>query len=171
MSSKTTRAPVPDEVDRFIKDNIRTFMLTLRRDGSPTGHPMGGFYGDGLFLNMYHDSVKARNLFRDPAICCVVTTLSDSPDFEGVMWRGNARYMPPEKVFEEAAPRGALKAGDPRQMSEERSARDAPSADNPDDPVEAEKRLSAVRARVMAGIRIVFDIVPEEVCFLRQNRR
>ena len=56
-------------------------------------------------------------------------------------------------------------------MSEGRAARGASSAENPDDPVEAEKRLSAVRDRVKAGIRIVFDIVPAKVCFLQQNRR
>ena len=43
----------------------RAFMITLRQDGSPTCHPMAGFYGGGaLYLNMYRASAKAKNLAR-----------------------------------------------------------------------------------------------------------
>lgn len=37
--------PVREEVAAFLEGNRRTFMITLRKDGSPTGHPMAGFYG------------------------------------------------------------------------------------------------------------------------------
>ena len=159
-------SPVPREVDEFIAKTTRCFMVTLRKDGSPTAHPMGGFSGGGLFLNMYRESVKAKILFRDPRICCLVTTASDAPDFQAIAYRGQARFVP---IEEDATGRQGLeRARNPYATSEERT-RAARSA-TPDDPEEARRRLSAVNERVKAGIRIVFEVVPEDAAFLQKVR-
>ena len=86
------RAQIDADVDAFMEENGRTFMITERADGSPTAHPMAGFYGEGrLYLNMYFKSLKHRNLQRDPRITCLVTTPSDDDPFRAVVYRGRAR--------------------------------------------------------------------------------
>ena len=57
---------VPEDAQDFMKNNGRTFMITKRKDGSPTAHPMASWYGGFLYLNMYKASIKSKNLDRDP---------------------------------------------------------------------------------------------------------
>lgn len=162
------QAPVPKDITDFMDQHNRCFMVTFRKDGSPTAHAMAGFSGGGLFLNMYRDSIKAKNLFRDPNICCLIATPSDAPGFRAAMYRGQARFVP---VEEDAAGRkGLARARNPHATSEEARSR-APKAANPDDPAEAKRRLSAVQDRVKAGVRIVFEVLPERTGFLNKVRK
>lgn len=165
--AEAKRVQVPKEVMDFMENNGRTFMITLRKDGSPTAHPMGGFVGGGLYLNMYRDSVKFKNLNRDPSICCMLTTPSNAKDFKAAIYRGRARFVPYEETPGESAPKGLRRARAPYEQNNERpKPKDAP----PDDPVEAKRRLSAVEERVKAGIRVVFEIAPEQAGFLDKVR-
>ena len=43
MTTKS-RAAIPDDMDDHIERSSRTFMVTRRKDGSPTCHPMARFY-------------------------------------------------------------------------------------------------------------------------------
>src|ERR1700722_9861625 len=98
---------IPDDLDAHIQASMRTFMVTRRKDGSPTCHPMARFYVDrGYYLNMYAASIKHKNLERDPRIAVLVTTNSDDPDFEAVLVRGRARLLPAEETLSEDAPPG-----------------------------------------------------------------
>ena len=165
--AEAKRVPVPKEVRDFMDNNGRTFMLTLRKDGSPTGHPMGGFWGGGLYLNMYRDSVKNKNLLRDPSICCITTTPSDAKDFKAIVYRGSARAVPVEETSGEAAPAGLRRA---RAPLEQNNARPKPKEAPPDDPVEAQRRLDAVKEKVKAGLRLVYEVVPEQTGMLDKLR-
>ena len=56
-----------DELDAFLRAQRRAYWVTLRRDGSPTAHPMGALYEDGRVLfTSYRKSAKNRNADRDP---------------------------------------------------------------------------------------------------------
>ena len=59
------RPAIPQDASQFLESNHRTFMITLRKDGSPTGHPMAGFFGGSLYMNMYGASVKAKQQTTD----------------------------------------------------------------------------------------------------------
>jgi PPOX class probable F420-dependent enzyme len=84
---------IPPEVEEFLRENTRTFLLTLREDGSPTGHPMIGLWRSGaLWFSTYRKSAKVRNVRREARVCCVVT----SPDAgRAVALSGRAAVMPP----------------------------------------------------------------------------
>jgi molybdenum cofactor cytidylyltransferase len=65
--------PLPAEVLEQLQSHARSFLLTLRRDGSPTAHPMTALLDAGrLTFNTYRKSAKARNLERDPRLAAVL---------------------------------------------------------------------------------------------------
>lgn len=153
--------PISPAADEFLERHMRTIMITLRKDGSPTAHPMSGFYGGALYLNMYRDSPKSRNLERDSRICCVVTTETDSPDFTAAVLKGTARHVSPEEAFSDNVAPGLEKArvagagGSPRSQANE----------------EAKKRSQHAADRTRQGIRVVYEIVPREAGFLQALRK
>ncbi len=154
-----SRVEIPQDVSDFLAGNHRTFLLTLRKDGSPTGHPMAAFYGGGLYFNMYRKSVKARNLERDDSACCVVTTPSDAPDLRGVLLRGRARPVPYDEGVGGPVPPGLALARAPGSAAGQHQRQ------------EMKPVTSATAERVKAGTRVVFEIVPEEVGFLESARQ
>lgn len=167
---ETSGVPIPEGENAFMSEHNRCFMVTFRRDGSPTIHPMGGFFGGGLWLNMYNDSQKAFNLRRNASITCLMTTASDDQDFRGVIYRGLAREMTPEESMSDGLPLGAQNARAPHGFSEARTESTPPSSGDPDDPEEARLRLTAVNTYIAEGKRILFEIVPDEIGFLDQHR-
>lgn len=59
------RLPAP--VAAHLNEHSRSFLFTLRGDGSPTAHPMTALLSEGrLVFNTYRKSAKARNLQLDP---------------------------------------------------------------------------------------------------------
>ena len=151
---------VPKEVEDFLKENRRTFMITLRKDGSPTGHPMAGFYGGNLYLNMYRKSVKSKNLDRDARISCVTTSPPEAADFRAAVYTGNARLLPVEEIFAEEVPEGLAAARNPR----------TPTQDMPSIPNESERKIGDTAGRIMAGRRVVYEITPVKAAFLPEGR-
>ena len=144
---------VPDDAATFLGDNNRTFMITLRKDGSPTAHPMAGWFGpECMYLNTYRASTKAKNLGHDEADAIVVTNPSDARDFEGVVFRGRARQIPEEEVFGDDVPVGLAWARNPRSEG---------SQDQPDIPPEGERKIGETAGRVTRGVRIIFEIAPD----------
>jgi Pyridoxamine 5'-phosphate oxidase len=164
------RAHPDPEVDAFMENNGRTIMVTRRKDGSPTAHPMAGFYGEGrLYLNMYHKSLKHRNLQRDPRITCLVTTPSDQDDFRAVVYRGRARMLSIEETLAEDAPLGVQIA---RVGSMEGALREGGDTDRfaSEDPDDIRKRAKIMVERISKQTRILWEVVPDQAEFLDQVR-
>ena len=80
----------------FLESHRRIFVLTKRRDGWPTIHPMGGAWRDGaLLVNTYRKSQKVVNAQRSPRISYLVTSQDDEAPFGAVNVRGRASVMDP----------------------------------------------------------------------------
>ena len=64
---------LPVEVREHLERHSRSFLLTLRADGSPTAHPMTALLEqDRLVFNTYRKSAKARNVERDHRVGVVL---------------------------------------------------------------------------------------------------
>jgi hypothetical protein len=166
-----SRAPIPDDIDGHIERCGRTFIVTRRKDGSPTCHPMARFYADGeMYLNMYAASVKHKNLSRDPRITCLVTTDSDDPNFRAVILRGTARYLSPDETLApdaSAATRLARGIG----MEGVTKVQDAPEKFATEEPEDWLKRAAIMVERIRDGVRVLWEIVPDEVAWLDDVRQ
>ncbi len=152
---------VPEDAAGFLESSRRTFMITLRRDGSPTAHPMASWFGPSLYLNTYAASAKAKNLERDDRICCVVTNPSDAERFEGAVFRGRARLVPQDEVFADEVPPGLAWARNPRSQG---------SQEKPEPPPENLRKIGDTAGRVQRGLRVIFEISPDEVGMLQNVR-
>jgi hypothetical protein len=160
------RPPLPAEVDAFLEDNGRTFMVTKRSDGAPTAHPMARFYGEGrLYLNMYSKSMKHRNLQRDPRITCLVTTPSDSPSFRAAVYRGRARWLSIEETLADDAPLGVQIARVGSMDSALQAGGDT-SRFASEDPDDLRKRAKILVERISKQTRVLWEVMPEENEFL-----
>lgn len=152
---------IAEEAEDFMAANRRTFMITLRKDGSPTAHPMAGFFGGRLYLNAYGKSAKARNLERDDRICCIITNPSDAESFQGALYSGRARPLTPDEVFAERVPDGLAWARNPRSQG---------SQDQPDIPPEPDRKIGDTAGRISSGLRTIFEVSPDEVGMLADVR-
>ncbi|MEE9285772.1 MAG: pyridoxamine 5'-phosphate oxidase family protein [Dehalococcoidia bacterium] len=140
-------AGVPQDVDDFLASHSRTFLLTLRPDGSPTAHPMTGLYNNGaLSFSTYRKSAKTRNVQRDPRAACLVTTTHDDPDFQAVVFRGPARVLESQEMPQRRRPTG-----------------DTPSVSS--------GTASRATKRLKSGKRIILEVAPELVGFLDDLRK
>jgi hypothetical protein len=107
--------PLEREVDAFLQAHRRAYWVTLRRDGSPTAHPMGGLYEDGrLLFTSYRKSAKNRNVDRDPRCCVLLANEYDATSLEVVTLKGFARVRegapPPRMLLEQAGEAGPGRA-------------------------------------------------------------
>jgi hypothetical protein len=164
------RAEVGADIDAFMEENGRTFMITKRRDGSPTAHPMAGFYGEGrLYLNMYFKSLKHKNLQRDPRITCLVATPSDEEAFRAVVYRGRARNLTLEETLAEDAPVGVRVARVGSMDGALQDGGDTTRFTN-EDPDDLRKRAKIMVQRIAKQTRVLWEVVPEQAEFLDQVR-
>src|SRR5260370_5614883 len=88
---------IPDDAAAFLGRYTRAFLLTRRRDGAPTIHPMVAFFGDGrVSMTTYRKSAKARNVERDPRAACLVVNGYGKDEVRGVLVRGRGalRHAP-----------------------------------------------------------------------------
>jgi len=136
------------DVTDFLAAHTRAFLLTRRRDGAPTIHPMTGFFADGrVVFNTYRKSAKTRNVERDAhAAVVVVNGYGAAGDrVEAVALRGSA----------------AVRSGVPAV---------APGA-----PAEAPRVSGSVAGRVAermaSGKRILIEITPTAARRLRPPGR
>jgi hypothetical protein len=165
-----TRAPIPEDIDEYLEQHGRTFIVTRRKDGSPTCHAMARFYADGeLYLNMYATSIKHKNLTRDPHITCLVTTDSDDPDFRAVVLRGTARYLSPDQTLSPDASAGVRLA---RGIGMEgvTKVEDAPEKFAVEEPEDWLKRAAIMVERIRDGVRVLWEVVPDQVAWLDDVR-
>jgi nitroimidazol reductase NimA-like FMN-containing flavoprotein (pyridoxamine 5'-phosphate oxidase superfamily) len=165
------RTPIPDDIDAHLERHGRTFIVTRRKDGSPTCHPMARFYADReMYLNMYATSVKHKNLSRDPRICCLITTESDDPDFRAVVVRGTARYLSPEETLADDAST-AVRLARGIGMEGVKAVEDAPEKFTVEEPEDWLKRAAVMVERIRDGVRVLWEIVPDDVAWLDHARK
>lgn len=157
------------DVDAFLTQNVRTFLISRRKDGFPTAHPMGRFYAEGrFFLNMYAKSVKARNLDSDPRITCLVTSPSDTENMEFAVLRGRARHVPRDETLAPDAAPGLRLA---RSGSMERVLTEGDNTRfEHEDPTDLKKRATVMVERVAAGTRVVWEVHPDLVALFPSVR-
>jgi hypothetical protein len=166
-----SRAAIPDDIDSHLERCGRTFIVTRRKDGSPTCHPMARFYADSeMYLNMYATSTKHKNLLRDPRIACLVTTDSDSPAFRAVIVRGTTRYLSPDQTLAPDAS-AAVRLARGIGMEGVTKVEDAPEKFTTEEPEDWLKRAAIMVERIRDGVRVLWEVVPHEVAWLEDVRR
>jgi hypothetical protein len=134
---------IPDDVAAFLARHTRAFLLTRRRDGSPTVHPMTAFLADGrMTMTTYRKSAKARNVERDPRAACLVVNGYGASDVHGVLVRGRA----------------SLRAG--VLSVPERSAGGAPKVSG--------DVTGRIAERMASGKRVFLDLEPDEATFVQR---
>jgi hypothetical protein len=168
----TDRPEIPDDIDEFLEGSKgkRMFMVTLRKDGSPTCHPMARFYNDRMYLlNMYAASQKHKNLDRDPRIFCLSTEASDAAEMRPAMWRGHARLVDADETLSRDAPKAVVEA---RGIGMEgvKAVEDAPEKFLTEEPTDWLKRASVMVERIRDRVRLLWEIVPEQVDWLKNTR-
>jgi pyridoxamine 5'-phosphate oxidase-like protein len=132
---------IPDDVAAFLGRHTRMFLLTRRRDGAPTIHPMTGFFADGrVTMTTYRKSAKARNVARDERASCLVVNGYGREDVQGALVRG----------------RGRLREG----------AMVAPGASASAVPKVSDSVTARVADRMASGKRVLLDVEPDEARFV-----
>ena len=134
---------IPDDVAAFLAAHTRVFLLTRRRDGAPTIHPMAGFFADGrVTMTTYRKSAKARNVERDPRAGCLVANGYGKDEVRAVAVRGRARLR---QAAMDAAPAAARSA-----------------------PKVSESVTGRIAERMASGKRIFLDVEPDEAAFAQR---
>ncbi|HXJ36233.1 MAG TPA: pyridoxamine 5'-phosphate oxidase family protein [Candidatus Eisenbacteria bacterium] len=134
---------IPDDVAEFLGRHTRAFLLTRRRDGAPTIHPMTGFFADGrMTMSTYRKSAKARNVERDPRAGCLVVNGYGKDDARGVGLRGRGSLRQAELAAMPATDRAAPKVSD--------------------------GVAGRVAERMASGKRIFLDVEPDEAAFVQR---
>src|SRR5262245_57444896 len=133
---------IPDDVAAFLARYTRMFLLTRRRDGSPTIHPMTAFFADGrVTMTTYRKSAKARNVERDARAGCLVVNGYGEDDVQAVLVRG----------------RGAIRSG---AMTPPTGRSEAPKV--------SEGIAERVAERMASGKRVFLDVEPDAVAFVQR---
>jgi hypothetical protein len=107
MANRDTTA-APNPVTEFLERYRRVFLLSLRKDGSPTAHPMVGTLNQGaLQFNTYRKSAKARNVQKDPRVCCLVVNGYDTSEgVQAVLVRGKGTFQEGSTQPQQQTPSG-----------------------------------------------------------------
>ena len=133
---------IPDDVAAFLGRHTRAFLLTRRRDGSPTIHPMTAFFAEGrMTMTTYRKSAKARNVERDGRAACLVVNGYGKDEVRAVLVRGRGRLRHAALATLPAAERTA--PAERPKVSGDVSAR--------------------VAARMASGKRVFLDLEPDRV--------
>lgn len=133
---------IPDDAAAFLARHTRGFLLTRRRDGSPTIHPMTAFFADGrVTMTTYRRSAKARNVERDARAGCLVVNGYAKDDVQAVLVRG----------------RGALRSG---AMTPPTGRSEAPKV--------SDDIATRVADRMASGKRVFLDVEPDAVAFVQR---
>jgi hypothetical protein len=134
---------IPDDAAAFLALHKRGFLVTRRRDGSPTIHPMVVFFTDGrVTMTTYRKSAKARNVERDPRAGVLMVNGYAKDDVRGVLVRG----------------RGVLR----------QAAMDAPPTSGSDVPKVSDSVTARVADRMASGKRIFLDVEPDAVALAQR---
>ena len=146
------------EADEFLSSHTRSFVGNLRKDGSPTGHPLTALYRDGvLYYNTYLKSAKMRNILRDPRVSCLICTSDDETPFRALSVRG--RMMLIESLQEAMAfyERGASRTEGQRPRATSGGGRTSGGA----------SPTTGSRDRLLSGKRALMRLESEEFHFVK----
>jgi PPOX class probable F420-dependent enzyme len=89
----------PEEVREFLRTQRTLILSTLKRDGAPVSHALWFTYlDDAVYFDTQSESFKARNIRRDPRVCCLVEAGETYFALRGVMIQG--RCVPVEDPAE-----------------------------------------------------------------------
>jgi general stress protein 26 len=134
---------IPDDVAAFLGRHTRIYLLTRRRDGAPTIHPMTGFFADGrITMSTYRKSAKARNVERDERAACLVVNGYGKDDVRGALVRG----------------RGSLR----------QAAMAIPESGESETPKVSGSVAARVAERMASGKRVFLDVEPDEAGFVQR---
>jgi hypothetical protein len=134
---------IPDDVAAFLARHTRAYLLTRRRDGAPTIHPMTGFFADGrVTMTTYRKSAKVRNVERDARAACLVVNGYGKDDVRAALVRG----------------RGSLR----------QAAMTAPPSSQSEAPKVSGSVTARVAERMASGKRIFLDVEPDEASFVQR---
>jgi PPOX class probable F420-dependent enzyme len=79
----------PKEVREFLRAQRTLILSTLKRDGAPVAHALWFTYlDDAVYFDTQSESFKARNIRRDPRVCCLVEAGETYFALRGVMIQG-----------------------------------------------------------------------------------
>jgi len=90
----------PAEIDEFLESQRTLVLVTLRPDGSPVAHALWFTkLGRSVYVNTRRDSLKYRNVVRDPRVCAVVEAGEAYFELRGVRIEGRCeRVEDPEEI-------------------------------------------------------------------------
>ncbi|HXK22868.1 MAG TPA: pyridoxamine 5'-phosphate oxidase family protein [Myxococcota bacterium] len=93
-------AMTPEEVREFLETQRTLILSTLRKSGAPVAHALWFTYlDDAVYFDTQMQSFKARNIRRDPRVCCLVEAGETYFELRGVMIQGRCvRVEDPEEV-------------------------------------------------------------------------
>ena len=95
------------ERERFLDGRHVAVLITIGEDGVPVPSPIWYAHRDGaLYFRTSDDSVKVRNVRRDPRVSVCVQ--DERPPYRAVTIYGRAEMAPSEKWLEEELPRRYL---------------------------------------------------------------
>ncbi len=84
----------PEEIDGFLEKGHTLIFTTVDKDGYPHSTPLWYVYMDGhIYTRTLKKSQKAKNVERDPKVCCLVETGERWVDLESVVIRGRAELV------------------------------------------------------------------------------
>ena len=133
----------PDDVARFLASHTRAFLLSRRRDGAPTIHPMTGFFADGrVVMTTYRKSAKARNVERDPRAAALVVNGYGAGDVRAACLQGRATLRRAEVGTLPTAERTTPKVG--------------------------QGVAGTVTTRMASGKRVLLEIEPTQAAFVQR---
>jgi nitroimidazol reductase NimA-like FMN-containing flavoprotein (pyridoxamine 5'-phosphate oxidase superfamily) len=130
---------IPGELIAEVEAASRAFLITRRRDGSPTVHPLTPIVRDGVVhFNTYRKSAKVTNVLRDPRVACVLASADSASPYQAVEGRGTAELLDASEV-------GAnlISFGDTSEVM-------------------GQEDLERVRRNLASGKRVYLRIVPQE---------
>jgi PPOX class probable F420-dependent enzyme len=82
------------EIDEFLASQRTLVLVTLRPDGSPVAHALWFTrLGRSLYVNTRRDSLKHRNIVRDPRVCALVEAGEAYFELRGVRVEGRCERV------------------------------------------------------------------------------
>jgi PPOX class probable F420-dependent enzyme len=84
----------PAEIDAFLESQRTLVLVTLRPDGSPVAHPMWfAKFGDAVYVDTRRDSLKWKNVSKDPRVCAVVEAGETYFELRGLRIEGRCQRV------------------------------------------------------------------------------
>lgn len=98
MAEEDAKIMTDAEIDTILQATVNAILATNRRNGAPHLSPIWYLYEDGRFhISVGADSVKARNVRRDPRVSLCID--EGHPDGQAVTVYGTAELVETESAW------------------------------------------------------------------------